>query len=86
MWFKWWSDLFKDSFNYYYDYTYHMFNQDLRIGTDDDVIIMGDVTIVLPKNKAQGNAEEIKAEVLRAIRSKYKESPGLFKPSNPPAS
>lgn len=77
-WFKWWSGLFENSFNYYYNYAWRMFNQDVRLGTDDDIVVMGDVTIVLPRNKTLDNATEIKEQVLEAVRQRYKANPALF--------
>ncbi len=47
-WLRMWSDVFENSFNYYYRYTYKLFNPDIRIGTDDNMAVMGDVTVVLP--------------------------------------
>ena len=80
-WFKWWSDLFENSFNYYYQYTYRMFNPDIRIGTDDDVVVMGDVTVVLPfaKKMDHGSRKQIKDAVIDALKAKYTEDESMFR-------
>ena len=85
-WFKWWSDLFENSFNYCYQYAFRMFNPDIRIGTDDDVVVMGDVTVVLPfaKKMDDGDRKQIKDAVIDALKAKYMEDKSMFrrKPTN----
>jgi hypothetical protein len=80
-WLKMWSDLFENSFNYYYRYTYKMFNPDIRIGTDDDVVVMGDVTVVLPYTKRMEGTQRkvIKDAVIDALKEKYKKDESIFK-------
>lgn len=80
-WMKMWSDLFENSFNYYYQYTYKMFNPDIRIGTDDDVVIMGDVTVVLPFTKRLEDKQrnKIKDTVIDALKAKYKKDEAMFR-------
>jgi hypothetical protein len=79
-WIKLWGSLFENSFNYYYDYTYKMFNPEIHIGTDDDVVIMGDVTVVLPLNKklAADRREEVKDAVIDALKTKYAKNKSMF--------
>jgi hypothetical protein len=76
-----WSDLFENSFNYYYQYTYKMFNPDIRIGTDDDVVVMGDVTVVLPftKQLEESQRKEIKDTVIDALKARYKKDKSVFR-------
>ena len=80
-WFKWWSDLFENSFNYYYQYAFRMFNSDIRIGTDDDVVVMGDVTVVLPfaKKMDYGNRKQIKDALIDALKAKYMQDKSMFR-------
>ena len=79
-WFKMWSDLFENSFNYYYQYTYKLFNPDIRIGTDDDFVVMGDVTVVLPNAKLMDEKprEMIKDAIINALKPKYKRHKSMF--------
>lgn len=80
-WIKTWSDLFENSFNYYYQYTYRMFNPDIRIGTEDDVVVMGDVTVVLPftKRLEDNHRKEIKDAVIDALKTKYNKDKSMFR-------
>lgn len=80
-WFKIWSDLFENSFNYYYQYTYKMFNPDIRIGTDDDLVVMGDVTVVLPNAKRMDDhpRKMIKDAIIDALKAKYVDDRSMFR-------
>ncbi len=80
-WFKMWSDLFENSFNYYYQYTYKMFNPDIRIGTDDDLVVMGDVTVVLPNAKLMDDKPRkvIKDTIIDALKAQYTDNRSMFR-------
>jgi hypothetical protein len=58
-----------------------MFNPDIRIGTDDDVVIMGDVTVVLPFTKRLEDKQrnKIKDTVIDALKAKYKKDESMFR-------
>ena len=79
-WFKMWNDLFENSFNYYYRYTYKLFNPDIRIGTDDDIVVMGDVTVVLPNAKLMDEEPRkmIKDSIIDALKPKYSKNRAMF--------
>lgn len=80
-WIKMWSDLFENSFNYYYQYTYKMFNPEIRIGTDDDLVVMGDVTVVLPNAKRMEDEPRhmIKDAIIDALKAKYAKDKSKFR-------
>jgi len=82
-WTKMWSDMFENSFNYYYQYTYKMFNPEIRIGTDDDLVVMGDVTVVLPNAKLMDDKprEIIKEAIIEALKAKYAKDKSMFRRS-----
>ena len=79
-WFKMWNDLFENSFNYYYRYTYKLFNPDIRISTDDDFVVMGDVTVVLPNAKRMDEVPRkmIKDAIIDALKPKYSNNRSMF--------
>ena len=53
-WFRLWRNLFENSFNWYERYTCQLFNPDIRICTDDDVVVMGDVAAVMRQCQTDG--------------------------------
>jgi len=79
-----WTEFFKmygmNMFNYNYNEMFKdMFQSaDIRVGTDDDIIVMGDLTIVLPNNKKMLNSKKIKEELLKTVKATYKQNPQLF--------